>query len=50
MLTALDQIIVSTLAKCLLSAAKEQAEYTLAEENQILVEERRTQETHIREL
>jgi hypothetical protein len=42
-LTALDQIIVSTLAKRPLSAAEEQAECTLAEE-------RRTQETRIREL
>jgi hypothetical protein len=50
MLTALDQIIVSTLAKRPLSAAEEQAERTLAEENRMLVEERRTQETRIREL
>jgi hypothetical protein len=50
MLTALDQIIVSTLAKRPLSAAEEQAERTLTEENQMLVEERRTQETRIREL
>jgi hypothetical protein len=42
-LTALDQIIISTLAKYPLSAAKEQAECTLAEEY-------RTQETRIREL
>jgi hypothetical protein len=50
MLTALDQIIVSTLAKYPLSAAKEQAKHTLAEENRMLVEERRTQETCIQEL
>jgi hypothetical protein len=43
MLTALDQIIISTLAKRPLSAAKEQAECTLAEEHRI-------QETRIREL
>jgi hypothetical protein len=42
-LTALDQIIVSALAKRPLSATEEQAERTLAEE-------RRTQETRIREL
>jgi hypothetical protein len=50
MLTALDQIIVSTLAKCLLSAAEEQAKRTLTKENWMLVEECRTQETHIQEL
>jgi restriction endonuclease Mrr len=50
MLTALDQIIISMLAKCPLSAAEEQAERTLTKENQMLVEERRTQETRIREL
>jgi hypothetical protein len=50
MLTALDQIIISTLAKCPLSAAEEQAERTLAKENWMLVEERRIQETYIREL
>jgi hypothetical protein len=49
-LTALDQIIVSTLVKCPLSAAEEQAERTLAEENWMLIEERWTQKTRIQEL